>query len=152
MLLPLLATFIGNTSPCLTQFQEPNQFNPPMLSSYQYPELYISHILSTVSQSDFTKSLPTNNNLTPLELQAIHFRMSNPHILILPDNKVNTNVVLNKDYYVAEANRQLSNLPLTISSLMTYNQDQQCLHFSCCNPSSIKCSIPFSQALHGRHI
>ena len=52
---------------------------------------------------------------------------NNPNILILPVDKGNTTVVLDKDDYLVEANRQLSDPStyqlLTSNSTQSYNQD-----------------------------
>ena len=130
----LLATFIGNTfgpnTPIFPTIQIPshpdlpnsrNQASLTLLSSPTSSslKLYISHVLSTVSQPNFIKPLPTNINLTLLEHQAIHSFRFNPHILNLLADKDSTTVVLNKDDYLVEATVSYPNVLLTTSSLMT---------------------------------
>ena len=100
-------TPILNTTPTLSIPVSPGSENPakadqPKLPSSHPLKLYISHILSIVSQQNFTKSLPSSSNLIPLECQALHSLRSNPHILILPADKGSTTVVLNKVDYLAD--------------------------------------------------
>ena len=72
-------------------------------------------------------ALPQQPNLSKSEKYAICSLHTNSNVLILPANKGNTTVVLDKDDYLVEVDRQLSDRstyqPLASNLTQSYNQD-----------------------------
>ena len=91
----------------LTKFVPPSNWDPPPLPPAHPLEQFISFLLINVSDPDFTKSLPTKSNTPQSERKAIQNLQNNKEIVILPADKGNTTVILNKTDYVLEANRKL---------------------------------------------
>ena len=87
--------------PTLPNSIDPSQSHPSKLTSFHPIKLCISHILSTISQLNFTKSLPSNNNLTSLSFKLPQVQFSNPY----PSGRPLWS--LRRATYLTEANRQL---------------------------------------------
>ena len=77
--------------------------------------------------SKFPTTLPQQPNLSKSEKSALRSLHINPNIRILPADKGNTTVILDKDDYLAEADHQLSDRstyqPLASNPIQSYNQD-----------------------------
>ena len=66
------------------------------------------NILCCKFQRKIAQVLKEQPNLSKPEKSALRSLRNNPNIIILPADKGNTMVVLDKDDYLAEVNRQLS--------------------------------------------
>ena len=143
--------------PSLSRFKPHSSHEPPKLPSTHPIELYISHILANISDSKFPTTLPQRPNLSKSEKSALRSLRTNPNILILPADKGNTTVVLDKDDYLAEADRQLSDRstykPLASNPTQSYNQDLHNLISTAALPNVRSQSLckyyPYDQTISG---
>lgn len=95
--------------PALQKFQPPSDKEPPPLPQNHPVEIYISQLLSKVSDPSFINNLKPTPNLTPEERQALKNLKNDRSIVITPADKGSSTVIMNLRDYREEALNQLNN-------------------------------------------
>jgi len=88
-------------------FKTPSNWEPPQLNPDHPIEQFLNIVLSNVSNPDFPNDLPRLKNLNDTEIKAITSLKHNKDIIILPADKGDVTVIMNKIDYITEARNQL---------------------------------------------
>ncbi|XP_021361868.1 uncharacterized protein LOC110455809 [Mizuhopecten yessoensis] len=94
-------------APLINPFKHKSKWNPPP-SRVPALEAFISAVKEEVT-AHLNHTQTTKDNLSPLERQALKSLKNNSDIVIKPADKGCEVVIMNRDDYIQEANRQLSN-------------------------------------------